>query len=124
MLTIYIYWVIHYFVEEVFHLRFKAKFHEGKNDFRKMAAASLCYFTLGLAGLLVKSVDLSHLCCIMWQWWSFKYREKAFFKFFLQSPHACNSRSIKDILMTFWVLNIPFGIFIFKALYGSVPEIL
>ncbi len=38
-----IYWVIHYFVEGGqngnFHLKFRAKLQEVKNDFRKMAAS-------------------------------------------------------------------------------------
>ncbi len=40
-----------------FHLRLWAKFVEGKNDFRKLAA--LLLFLHRLAGLLVKSVDCS-----------------------------------------------------------------
>ncbi len=32
--------------------------------------------------------------------------EKALFKVFLQSLHACNSRSIKDILMPFQILGL------------------
>ncbi len=31
---------------------------------------------------------------------------KEHFKFFLQSLHVCNSRSIKDILMLFYILGL------------------
>ncbi len=96
---------------------------KGKNDFRKIDHNII--FTPRLVGLLVKSIHFSNLCCIMCQWWPFRNGETALFKFFLQSLQACNSRSIKDIPFRYWVLtNFPFGIFTFKALYGSVPEIL
>ncbi len=45
----YIYWVIHYVVEEGqndhFHLRYGVKLQEGKNDFRKMAASLFHFHT-------------------------------------------------------------------------------
>ncbi len=79
MSWIIIYEVIHYLVEGGqngnFHLRFRAKLQEGKNEFRKMAA-SQCYF-------------YRDKC----QWWPFKNGETAHFKFFLQSLHACNSKA-------------------------------
>ncbi len=65
-----IYWVIHYFVEGG-----------------------------GLVDLLVKSVHLSNLCCIMCQWWPLKKMGKEHFKFFLQSLHACYSKSIKKYIL-------------------------
>ncbi len=58
-------------------------------------------FTHRLVGLLVKLVDFSNLCCIMCQRCPFKNGETALFNFVLQSLQACNSRSIKDILMPF-----------------------
>ncbi len=51
-----IYWVIHYFVEDInynFHLRFGAKLKGCKNDFRKLAAY-LFYF--------YKKISISQIC--------------------------------------------------------------
>ncbi len=43
-------------------------------------------FTHRLVALLVKSVDFSHLCCIMCQCWHFKHEEKVIFVF---PPKVC-----------------------------------
>ncbi len=55
-------------------------------------------FSQRLVDLFVKSVDFRNLRCIMCQWGPFKKKK---INFFLQILQACNSRSIKDILMPF-----------------------
>ncbi len=126
-----IYRVIHYFVEGGVKMVIFTWDSEPNYKGVKMTSERWQHhnvtFTQRSVGLLVKSVHFSNLCCIMCQWWPLKNGKTALFKFFLKCLKACNSKSIKDILMTFryWVLtNFLFGIFIFKALYGLVPEIL
>ncbi len=60
-----------------------------------------------LVGLLVKSVDFSNRALYANGGHSEMGRGGAFQVFFLQSLHACSSRSNKDFLMPFqmWGLN-------------------
>ncbi len=84
-------------------------------------------FTQRSVGLLVKSVHFSNLCCIMCQWWPLQIGERALFKFFSKvcRPVTQKVKRISECLFRYWVLtNFNFDIFIFKAIYGSVPEII
>ncbi len=84
-----------------FRLRSGSKFQEGKNDFRKIAVL-LCYFTQRLVSLLVKSVDISDLCCIIASGdYSKMGKTLLVFCFFTCSLCACDSKSIQDILISF-----------------------
>ncbi len=55
-------------------------------------------FTQRFVAMLVKSGDFSNICCIMV---NIKKWGNSTFQVFLQSLHACNSRSMKYILMPF-----------------------
>ncbi len=125
-----IYRVIHYFVEGNknghFHLRFRAKLQGGKMTSERWQHHNVT-FTQRSVGLLVKSVHFSNLCCIMYQWWPLQIGERALFKFFSKvcRPVTQKVKRISECLFRYWVLtSFNFGIFIFKAIYGSVPEII
>jgi len=118
MSWMYIYWVIQYFVKAIqndnFYLRFGAKLQEVKMILERWQHYYF-NFTQRLVGLLVKICWLQPFCCIIWT-----------SVFFAPSLHACNSRTIKDLLVSFYILvfNKLFFWYIFKALYGFIPKTL
>ncbi len=115
MLWINIYWVIHYFFRG--GVKMAIFTWDSKPNYRGLKMTSERWqhynaiYTQRLVGLLVKSVDFSCLCCIICQWWPFKNGKDHFSSFFS-----------KVCMYVTW--RCPFGIFMSKALYGSVPEIL
>ncbi len=101
------------------HLRFRAKLQGVKMTSERWQHHVI--FKQRLVGVLEKSVDFSNLCCIVCQWWPLKMEKEQ------QVCMPITQEVLKILLCPFryWVLtHFPFGIFIFEALYGSVPEIL
>jgi len=78
-------------------------------------------FTQRLVGLLVKSVDFSNLCFIIRQRWQFKNGQEHFFSQVCSSFHAWNSKSIKDMLISFYILVL--NNFFFWSLHFKCPRL-